>query len=250
VHAVDDVTLTAPPGAVTVIVGGNGAGKSTVLNIISGIERPARGTVRFGGEQLRAGDPAQRARLGIARTFQTPRVAPDLTVAGNVRAGAEGICNLALLRGPGRRPPPGVGERCAAALREVGLEHIAHRRMAEIGGAQRKLTEVARALALRPKLLLMDEPGAGLSLDELARLAELILRLRKAGTAVVVVDHNLDFVANIADAGYVLELGRVTYAGHPQDLRQYLEGPPGWSGRPGGPGPAAAPPGGGRTVHG
>jgi branched-chain amino acid transport system permease protein len=253
VQAVREVTLTAPRGAVTVIVGGNGAGKSTVLNIISGIERPTAGTVRFGSEPLRAADPAQRARLGIARTFQTPRVAPDLTVLGNVQAGAEGSCNLALLRGRSGRPAPGLGDRCAAALHEVGLSHIAHRRMAEIGGGQRKLTEVARALAMNPELLLMDEPGAGLSLDEVALLTDLIIRLRDAGTGVVVVDHNLDFVTDIADAGYVLELGRVSYAGSAQGLRQYLagsSGPPARSGNPGHGRPDGPPLGTERAVHG
>jgi ABC-type branched-subunit amino acid transport system ATPase component/ABC-type branched-subunit amino acid transport system permease subunit len=221
VRAVSDVTLEVPPGAVTALVGGNGAGKSTVLNMITGVERPTGGTVTFDGRQLAAADPVQRARLGIARTFQTARVAPELTVAENVQAGAEAVYNLALRAGPGRRPGPDLGARCRAALGATGLEHLADRPMSEIGGGQRKLVEVARALAVRPRLLLMDEPGAGLTLGELALLTALIGGLRSSGTAVLIVDHNLDFVAGVADSGYLLDLGRVIYAGDVAGLRQH-----------------------------
>jgi ABC-type branched-subunit amino acid transport system ATPase component len=220
VRAVSDVTLEALPGAVTALVGGNGAGKSTVLNMITGVERPSGGTVIFDGHRLAAADPVQRARLGIARTFQTARVAPELTVAENVRAGAEAVYNLGLLAGPGRRPGRDLAARCRAAVAATGLEHIAHRPMSEIGGGQRKLVEVARALALRPRLLLMDEPGAGLTLEELSLLTALIGGLRSSGTAVLIVDHNLDFVAGVADSGYLLDLGRVVYAGDVAGLRR------------------------------
>lgn len=241
VRAVSDVSLEAAPGAVTALVGGNGAGKSTVLNVISGVERPSGGTVTFGGHELAAADPIQRARLGIVRTFQTARVAPDLTVEENVRAGAEAVHNLALLGGPARRPGRDLPGRCRAALAATGLEHIARRPMAEIGGGQRKLVEVARALALRPRLLLMDEPGAGLTLDELSLLTELIGGLRSSGTAVLIVDHNLDFVANVADFGYLLDLGRVAYAGDVAGLRRR-------AGSAAGPVEAALGPGGGSDV--
>jgi ABC-type branched-subunit amino acid transport system ATPase component/ABC-type branched-subunit amino acid transport system permease subunit len=226
VRAVDDVTLEAAPGCVTAIVGGNGAGKSTVLNMISGVEAPSSGKVIFDGRELSPSDPVERARLGIGRTFQTARVAPDLTVEENVRAGAEGVFGLALLQ-RSRRPGQDLADRCREALSATGLEHIAHRRMAEIGGGQRKLVEVARALALRPKLLLMDEPGAGLTLEELSLLAGLIRRLRASGTAVLIIDHNLDFVAGVADGGYVLDLGRVAYAGDVAGLRKQAGGPAG-----------------------
>jgi len=226
VRAVNDVTLAAAPGRVTAIIGGNGAGKSTVLNMISGVEPPSSGKVIFDGQELSVGDPVERARLGIARTFQTARVAPDLTVEENVRAGAEGVYGLALL-GRSRRPGNDLAGRCRDALNATGLEHIAHRRMAEIGGGQRKLVEVARALALRPKLLLMDEPGAGLSLEELELLAGLIHGLRESGTAVLIIDHNLDFVAGVADSGYILELGQVVYEGDATGLLKQAEWPVG-----------------------
>ena len=223
VRAVSEVTLDVPLGAVTALVGGNGAGKSTVLNVITGVERPSGGTVIFDGRRLTPADPVQRARLGIARTFQTARVAPELTVAQNVQAGAEAVYNLALLAGPGKRPGQDLAERCRAALAATGLEHIAHRPMSEIGGGQRKLVEVARALALRPRLLLMDEPGAGLTLDEISLLSALIRGLRSSGTAVLIVDHNLDFVADVADSGYLLDLGQVTYAGDMAGLRRHAD---------------------------
>jgi ABC-type branched-subunit amino acid transport system ATPase component/ABC-type branched-subunit amino acid transport system permease subunit len=226
VRAVNDVSLEAAPASVTAIIGGNGAGKSTVLNMISGVEPPTSGKVIFDGRELSAGDPVERARLGIGRTFQTARVAPDLTVEENVLAGAEGLYGLGLL-GRSGRPGRDLADRCREALRTTGLEHIAHRPMAEIGGGQRKLVEVARALALRPKLLLMDEPGAGLSIEEISVLAGLIRGLRDSGTAVLVIDHNLDFVADVADRGYVLELGQVVYAGDVAGMRKQVECPAG-----------------------
>ncbi|HEX3513669.1 MAG TPA: ATP-binding cassette domain-containing protein, partial [Trebonia sp.] len=226
VRAVNDVSLEAAPASVTAIIGGNGAGKSTVLNMISGVEPPTSGKVIFDGRELSAGDPVERARLGIGRTFQTARVAPDLTVEENVLAGAEGLYGLGLV-GRSGRPGRDLADRCREALRTTGLEHIAHRPMAEIGGGQRKLVEVARALALRPKLLLMDEPGAGLSLEEISVLARLICGLRESGTAVLVIDHNLDFVADVADRGYVLELGQVVYAGDVAGMRKQVEWPAG-----------------------
>ena len=226
VRAVNDVSLEAAPASVTAIIGGNGAGKSTVLNMISGVEPPTSGKVIFDGRELSAGDPVERARLGIGRTFQTARVAPDLTVEENVLAGAEGLYGLGLL-GRSGRPGRDLADRCREALRTTGLEHIAHRPMAEIGGGQRKLVEVARALALRPKLLLMDEPGAGLSIEEISVLAGLIRGLRDSGTAVLVIDHNLDFVADVADRGYVLELGQVVYSGDVAGMRKQVEWPAG-----------------------
>jgi branched-chain amino acid transport system permease protein len=226
VRAVNDVSLEAAPASVTAIIGGNGAGKSTVLNMISGVEPPTSGKVIFDGRELSAGDPVERARLGIGRTFQTARVAPDLTVEENVLAGAEGLYGLGLV-GRSGRPGRDLADRCRDALRTTGLEHIAHRPMAEIGGGQRKLVEVARALALRPKLLLMDEPGAGLSLEEISVLSGLIRGLRDSGTAVLVIDHNLDFVADVADRGYVLELGQVVYAGDVAGMRRQVEWPAG-----------------------
>jgi branched-chain amino acid transport system permease protein len=226
VRAVNDVSLEAAPASVTAIIGGNGAGKSTVLNMISGVEPPTSGKVIFDGRELSAGDPVERAKLGIGRTFQTARVAPDLTVEENVRAGAEGLYGLGLLSRSGR-PGRDLADRCREALCTTGLEHIAHRPMSEIGGGQRKLVEVARAIALRPKLLLMDEPGAGLSLEEISVLAGLIRGLRESGTAVLVIDHNLDFVADVADRGYVLELGQVVYAGDVAGMRKQVEWPAG-----------------------
>jgi branched-chain amino acid transport system permease protein len=226
VRAVHDVSLEASPASVTAIIGGNGAGKSTVLNMISGVEPPTSGKVIFDGRELSASDPVERARLGIGRTFQTARVAPDLTVEENVLAGAEGLYGLGLV-GRSGRPGRDLADRCREALRTTGLKHIAHRPMSEIGGGQRKLVEVARALALRPTLLLMDEPGAGLSLEEISVLAGLIRGLRDSGTAVLVIDHNLDFVADVADRGYVLELGQVVYEGDVAGMRKQVEWPAG-----------------------
>ncbi|NNN19377.1 MAG: ATP-binding cassette domain-containing protein [Acidimicrobiaceae bacterium] len=223
IQALDCVSIEARPAVVTAIVGANGAGKSTLLNIITGVETPTGGEVHFEGRCLTPGEPVERARVGIARTFQTARVALDLTVEENVWVGAEAVYNLALFGGRNRRPDIGLTERCREALAEAGLGHIAQRKTSEIGGGRRKIIEVARAIALEPRLLIMDEPGAGLTLEELSRLERIIDSLRSKGTSVVIVDHNLDFVANIADCGYVLELGRVAYTGEVNGLREYMD---------------------------
>ncbi|WP_055622762.1 ATP-binding cassette domain-containing protein [Streptomyces sp. JHA19] len=214
--ALDDVSLTVPPGSVTAVVGPNGAGKSTLFHCLAGTHRPTRGRVLL-GERVITGLPAHaRTRLGVARTFQQLAVFPSLTVADNVRVGAE--------QGP--VPDPAAVER---ALRLLGLDGPV-RALPAAGlptGTLRRV-ELARALAGGPRVLLLDEPAAGLDTAEVAALARILRALAADGTALLVVEHDLDLVADLADTVHVMAAGRVVASGPPGrvlDAAEALEAP-------------------------
>ncbi|MFD7403044.1 ATP-binding cassette domain-containing protein [Streptomyces sp. NPDC059866] len=201
--ALDGVDLDIPPGRITALVGPNGAGKSTLFHCLAGTVRPARGRVLFGGRDITRLSAHARTRLGIARTFQQLAVFPSLTVADNVRVGAE----------QGRIADPGAVER---ALRLFGLDGPV-RALPAAGlptGTLRRV-ELARALAGGPRVLLLDEPAAGLDTAEAAALARVLKALAADGTALLVVEHDLDLVADLADVVHVMAAGRIIASGPP-----------------------------------
>ncbi|MFC9909127.1 ATP-binding cassette domain-containing protein [Streptomyces sp. NPDC127197] len=201
--ALDGVDLDVPPGRITALVGPNGAGKSTLFHCLAGTVRPARGQVLFGGRDITRLPAPARTRLGIARTFQQLAVFPSLTVADNVRVGAE----------QGRIADPGAVER---ALRLFGLDGPV-RALPAAGlptGTLRRV-ELARALAGGPRVLLLDEPAAGLDTAEAAALARVLKALAADGTALLVVEHDLDLVADLADVVHVMAAGRIIASGPP-----------------------------------
>ncbi|MDN0195892.1 ATP-binding cassette domain-containing protein [Streptomyces sp. S.PNR 29] len=201
--ALDGVGLDVPAGRVTAIVGPNGAGKSTLFHCLAGTLRPARGEVSYGGQNITRLSAHARTRLGIARTFQQLAVFPTLTVAENVRVGAE----------QGRVADPHAVER---ALRLLGLDGPV-RALPAAGlptGTLRRV-ELARALAGGPRVLLLDEPAAGLDTAEVAALARVLRALAADGTALLVVEHDLDLVAGLADAVHVMTAGRIVASGPP-----------------------------------
>lgn len=221
VHALNGVSLHVEPGSVHAIVGPNGSGKTTLLNVISGFYVADGGTVRADATPIDRHKPHLRARLGIGRTFQTPKLLPGLTVVENVVLGsfAEGrsgalACALATPRA--RREATLRRGQAARFLEFVGLSAKAGDSAAELPHGQQRLVEIARALAGRPRLLLLDEPAAGLSLNELGALAALIAAIRRLGTTVVIVEHHLDLVADICDSVSVLDRGTVLASGTPQ----------------------------------
>ncbi|WP_316754708.1 branched-chain amino acid ABC transporter permease/ATP-binding protein [Streptomyces herbicida] len=208
--ALDGVDLDVRPGRVTAVVGPNGAGKSTLFHCLAGTLRPARGHVVFGGRDITRLPAHARTRLGIARTFQQLAVFPSLTVAENVRVGAE----------HGRRADPGA---VARALRLTGLDGPV-RALPAAGlptGTLRRV-ELARALAGGPCVLLLDEPAAGLDTVEVAALARVLDALAADGTALLVVEHDLDLVAGIADVVHVMTAGRVVASGPPRRVLDSL----------------------------
>ncbi|KAB1150468.1 ATP-binding cassette domain-containing protein [Streptomyces luteolifulvus] len=208
--ALDGVDLDVPAGRVTAIVGPNGAGKSTLFHCLAGTLRPARGSVRFGSRDITRLAAHARTRLGIARTFQQLAVFPSLTVTENVRIGAE----------QGRVIDPGAVER---ALRLLGLDGPV-RALPAAGlptGTLRRV-ELARALAGSPRVLLLDEPAAGLDSAEVAALARVLGTLAADGTALLVVEHDLDLVAGLADVVHVMTAGRIVASGPPDRVLDAL----------------------------
>ncbi|MFJ7179098.1 ATP-binding cassette domain-containing protein [Streptomyces massasporeus] len=209
--ALDGVDLDLSPGRVTAVVGPNGAGKSTLFHCLAGTLRPARGTVRLGGRDITALPAHARTRLGVARTFQQLAVFPSLTVAENVRVGAE----------QGRKTDPRAVER---TLRLLGLDGPV-RALPAAGlptGTLRRV-ELARVLAGSPRVLLLDEPAAGLDTAEVSALARILEALAAEGAALLVVEHDLDLVAGLADVVHVMSAGRIVASGPPGRVLDALE---------------------------
>jgi branched-chain amino acid transport system ATP-binding protein len=225
VRAVRDVSFDIPAGAVFAIIGPNGAGKSTMLNLISGVYQPDAGSLNFGDKSL-AGMPAhRRVRLGIARTFQKIRLFRQLSVLDNVVAGFHIHHEIPawqyLVHGAAFRRDHA---RCRAeAMELLGFMGLGGRRDALAGSlsyGEQRMLEFARALATRPKLLLIDEPAAGLNASEVDSLLDRILTTRQKGVSVVVVEHNMELVMNVADRVLVMDYGQHLFEGMPADVQK------------------------------
>jgi len=228
VKAINGLDLTLHAGQIHGLIGPNGSGKTTVLNVISGYYPPQTGQMQEGGALLPAGDPLSRAQRGIARTFQTPRIIGDVSVLKNVMAGgyrrAQGRFIDALLASPRhRRDERALRTLASAALAAVGLTHLAEIRADRLQHSELRFMELARALMLRPRYLLLDEPAAGLTGDEIARLGEIITAIAAHGTAVLLVEHHADLVFEVCDHVTVLNLGSVLASGAPAHVRTHKE---------------------------
>ena len=218
--AVKDVSFRAKANQVTSIIGPNGAGKTTLLNLIGGFYRPDRGDVRLGSDTLPRGVTYRIARAGIARTFQTTQLFSRLTVLENVlialRRGALGGLHRALFM-----PSHDDGARtlAQALLAFAGYRGPVDRPAGELPHVDRRLVEIARALATRPRVLMLDEPAAGLGEGDTKRLGELLRRIADAGVAVVIIEHDMTLVMGISDHVVVLDAGRRIVAGTPGEVR-------------------------------
>ncbi|WP_030608801.1 branched-chain amino acid ABC transporter permease/ATP-binding protein [Streptomyces fulvoviolaceus] len=208
--ALTDINLDIPPGRITAVVGPNGAGKSTLFHCLAGTLRPASGKILLGTRDITRLPAHTRTRLGIARTFQQLAVFPSLTVAENVQVGAE----------QGRATDPQATEQ---ALRLFGLDGPPRTLPAAAlpTGTLRRV-ELARALAGNPRILLLDEPAAGLDTTEVTALARILKALAADGTALLVVEHDLDLVADLADVVHVMTAGRVIASGPPEHVLDTL----------------------------
>lgn len=220
ITAVDRVTMQVAAGEVRAVIGPNGAGKSTLFNLITGVLRPTAGTARFDGERL-TGLPAQRiCQRGISRTFQHAALFPEMTARENARLAAQA-------RHPGRWRPAGgdalfaaSGERADTALARLGLTHVAHRPAGLLSHGDQRLLEVAMALAQEPRLLLLDEPTQGLSVEETAQAVETLTGLLADGRlAVLLVEHDMEVVFRLAHRITVLHRGAVIADGTPEAVR-------------------------------
>jgi branched-chain amino acid transport system ATP-binding protein len=225
VRAVRDVSFEIPAGAVFAIIGPNGAGKSTMLNLISGVYQPDSGALNFAGTDL-AGLPAhRRVRLGIARTFQKIRLFKQLSVLDNVVAGFHIHHDIPawqyLVHGPAfRRDYARCRLEALELLTFVGLAAQRDKLAGSLSYGEQRLLEFARALATKPRLLLIDEPAAGLNASEVDSLLDRILTTRERGVTVVVVEHNMELVMNVADRVLVMDYGQHLFEGVPADVQK------------------------------
>ena len=224
VQALDDVDFRAEPGRVTAIIGANGAGKTTLLNAISGLIPTDHGDVLLDGRSI-ARLPAERvARAGVSRTFQTPQLPDGLSVLEVAVSGTLGrervsAASVALRTGRYWRWRRSAIPRARAALVFVGLGNEEDTLAAELPLGRRRILEVARCLTARPSVVMLDEPAAGLDPGALHDLGDVLRRLRDDGATVVLIEHNVTFVMDIADTVYVMGLGRVIASGSPAVVR-------------------------------
>ena len=228
VRAIDGLDLQIRPGEVHGLIGPNGSGKTTTLNVISGYYAPQAGEVRVGAAILPPRAPHLRAGYRIARTFQTPRLIGGASVLDNVMIGGtidgQGSFAESLLTLPRhRRDEKQLRDAAMLALAAVGLEQLAAVRADRLQHSELRFMEIARALMLRPTCLMLDEPAAGLSADEIRRLGALIVAISREGTAVLLVEHHADLIFDICDRVTVLNLGKVLAAGTPAEIRSHRE---------------------------
>jgi ABC-type branched-subunit amino acid transport system ATPase component len=226
VRAVQDTSLSIPPKSVFAIIGPNGAGKSTLLNLLSGIIRPDAGTVTFDGADLTHVRAYRRVRHGIARTFQKIRLFKQLSALDNVVAGCHIHTTLAawqyVLHGPVfRKHQARCREKAAQLLAFMGLAERAHVAAGALSYGERRMLEIARALATSPRLLMVDEPAAGLNAREVETLIERLQKLREDGLTILVVEHNMDLVMTIADRVLVIDYGQYLFEGTPQQVQRH-----------------------------
>jgi branched-chain amino acid transport system ATP-binding protein len=222
--AIDDVSFEVPPEGVTAIIGPNGAGKTTLFNMISGFLNPTEGRIFFEDEELTGIAPERIAARGLVRTFQLVQLFQNLTVLENVKVGRHVRSRAGLLAALARprwaRQEEKETERRARELIElVGLREQAEARASVLSYGRQRLLEIARALAAEPRLLLLDEPAAGLNHDETERLSRIIRAVAERGTTVLLIEHDMKLVMNTADRLVVLNFGRKIAQGAPAEVQ-------------------------------
>jgi branched-chain amino acid transport system permease protein len=221
--AVDDVTLTAEAGTVTALIGPNGAGKSTLFNLITGVLQPTSGAVWFDGERIDGMPPRAIAARGIGRTFQHVKLAPEMSALDNVALGAH-LRGRAGVMGAMLRLEREEEQRLLydanCQLERVGLGDQINRPAGSLALGQQRILEIARALALDPMLLLLDEPAAGLRFQEKKALASLIKQVSNEGVGVLLVEHDLEFVMGLASRIIVVDFGVKIAEGSPDEIRR------------------------------
>ncbi|MEA2155136.1 MAG: branched-chain amino acid transport system ATP-binding protein [Solirubrobacteraceae bacterium] len=222
--AFEDVSFDLAKGELLAVIGPNGAGKSSLFNVLSRVYRPQTGTVTLDGEDLLARRPRDLAACGVARSFQNLGVVGELTALENVLVGRDHLMRAGALRsGLGLARAEERAQRDAArlALRIVGIEDLAGHVVATLPYGDRKRVELARCVAMEPKLMLLDEPVAGMSAAERAAMTTLLARLhRDEGITMLLVEHDMGVVMQIADRVLVLDFGRPIAEGPPAEIQR------------------------------
>jgi ABC-type branched-subunit amino acid transport system ATPase component len=226
--ALDDVSLDLRPGEVHGLIGPNGSGKTTMLNLMSGYYRPDGGDILLNGEVLSRHSVQRRPNLGIARTFQKPRLLPTMSVLDNAMLGAwrdvrSDFITTALSLPKALREERDIRHRAEELVHGVGLGHAINRRANLLEHAEQRFLEIARALALRPRFLLLDEPAGGLTGTEIGHLGRIVATVRDAGIGVLLVEHHTDFVFRICSRVTTLDRGRLIKHGTPDEVRTDAE---------------------------
>ncbi|MGD9536874.1 MAG: ABC transporter ATP-binding protein [Alphaproteobacteria bacterium] len=227
VRALDGVSLAVEEGSITAIIGPNGAGKTSLFNAISGFYRPQAGHIVFDGEDITRLKPPHRAALGLARTFQNIALFQGMTVLDNIKLGRHvhlktGVLAAGLYLGPARREEMALRAEIERDVIDfLDIDHIRHAPVAALPYGLQKRVELARALAMRPRVLLLDEPVAGLNREETEDMARFILDVREErGVTVLLVEHDMDVVMDISDHVVVLNFGRDIGAAPPDQVRE------------------------------
>ncbi len=223
VRAVDGAAFRVAPGRVHGLIGPNGAGKTTAINVVSGLLAPTGGAVRLGGREIQGLPPHRIAALGIARTFQNIRLFPDLSAQDNVLVGAHlvrrpSLAARLLVLPSARAEDREARARAAAILDRIGLGERAHEHARNLSYGEQRRVEIARALAAEPRLLLLDEPTAGMNPVEVQAVAALIRSVAAGGRSVLLIEHNVKLVMDVCDRITVLDFGKVIAEGAPADV--------------------------------
>jgi ABC-type branched-subunit amino acid transport system ATPase component len=223
--ALSQVALDLAPGEVHGLIGPNGSGKTTLLNLLSGYYRPDGGAITLDGVEISTASVQDRANLGVARTFQKPRLLPTLTVLDNAMLGGwrdarAGFLETALSAPRVRTDETMLRRRAEELLHGVGLAHAIGRRANLLEHAEQRFLEIARGLALRPRFMLLDEPAGGLTPAEIEHLGAIIRVMRDAGIGVLLVEHHTDFVFRVSDRVTTLDVGNVIKRGTPDEVRR------------------------------
>jgi branched-chain amino acid transport system ATP-binding protein len=227
-QAVENVSFVVPHGAIKALIGPNGAGKTTLFNLISGVLRPDNGSIIFDGRTVQGLRPHQIAAKGIARTFQHIRLFPKMSALENIMIGRflhsragfiSGMLNLPFTR----REQKTVAAKSREVMEFLGIVDLADAEAISLAYGQQRIVELGRALACEPKLLLLDEPAAGLNMRETVEMSTLIGRIRDLGITVFLVEHDMSLVMNISDEILVLSYGQKIADDKPLSIQKNTE---------------------------
>jgi len=217
--AVSGVSLDVAPGELRAVIGPNGAGKTTFFNMISGFTVPTQGAIVFDGKDVTPLPAYRRVKIGMARTFQITEIFPELTVRENVQIASEVAAGYRLRPWIGRHRSAELSQQVDQTLELVGLTGKARRLVGELAHGDQRAAEIAMALALKPRLLLLDEPTAGMGDQETKEITALIRRLHKDSQyTIVLIEHDMQVVFHLADRITVLDQGRMLAQGAPEDI--------------------------------
>lgn len=228
IQAIDSLDFGISQGQVKSVIGPNGAGKTTLFNLITGIYRPSDGILRFNGKILNGLKPYRIARLGISRTFQNLQLFANMTVLENVMVGRHSLTSAGLLStglrlSRMRREEKNIRKKALEELSFMGLETKPELEAVSLPLGEQKLLEIARALATSPRLLLLDEPAAGLNIRETEKLSQTILKIRDRGITIILVEHDMSLVMEISDEILVLNYGSKIAEGPPREIQRNRE---------------------------